>query len=320
MNDTGLIEFIEVLRDHRCLWDPNDASYTNRTMRKEAQIALLNVFLKYDRNANLSFVRKKIDYIRGAYLRERKKVENSVIPGSMSNEIYVPTLWYYDHLNFLSEVYKVTKTGSFSPDPLRISFLEFDEEEKQEVHQQLGDDAAVFRIPPSKALKRKRINAQNQSVVKKIANTPETGRTDSWEAFGLSVGGDLRNLEAKQQTIAQKLISDVIFFSKMGQLSEDSAVAKSSIRLLSSSPSALSIMSPTLQPYIDDGPLSPSHDGPPTVSQPPVSDPSKYSLQKHRGAETKYSSSDQKISAINPSNMPTIQQQPEDAPLPQNLQ
>lgn len=144
MNDTGLMEFIEALRGNRCLWDPSDVSYTIRSMRKAAQMALLNIFKKYDPNANMVSVRRKIDNLKATYLRECKKVEASENACSMSNEIYVPTLWYYDHLNFLSEANKGSKSGSDSPDSLGQSFLEDEEGEKQDFRPQPGDDVSIY--------------------------------------------------------------------------------------------------------------------------------------------------------------------------------
>ena len=113
------------------------------------------------------------------------------------------------------------------------------------------------------------MSAQKQLIAaaEKLANTPETGLMDSWEAFGLSVGGDLRKLESKQQTIAQKLISDVICLAKTGRLSEGSGVADPPIRLVTSSPSASSIMSPTSPLSNASVSLSPYHDVPATSPQ-----------------------------------------------------
>ena len=84
------------------------------------------------------------DSLCTTYLRELKKVQASEITGSGSSEIYVPTLWYYNHLNFLSEVQKVPRAGADSLDPPGQSFPEDDEEERQEEDcQQPGEDVST---------------------------------------------------------------------------------------------------------------------------------------------------------------------------------
>lgn len=176
-----------------------------------------------------------------------------------------------------------------------------------------------FRPPPPKASKRKRINAHKQpTAFERSKKGSETGAMDSWEAFGLSVGGDLRNLESKQQVIAQKLISDVIFFAKMGRLLEGSTVADTPIRLVSSSPSVSSITSPTRTACNANEPLSPFNDVVANTQNTPVSVLSKYSLLRDRGQETKHCISKPQILANDPNGILVAKEQPENATLPQD--
>lgn len=96
------------------------------------------------------------------------------------------------------------------------------------------------------------------AAAEKLANSSESKFFDSWEAFGLSVGGDLRNLESKQQTIAQKLISDVIFLAKLGRLSEGTVVLEPPTHFITSSlcpTPPLSNASISLSPYHEENSL-----------------------------------------------------------------
>lgn len=49
-------------------------------------------------------------------------------------------------------------------------------------------------------------------------------KTEDWEVMGRSIGLQLRDINAKQLTIASKLISDTIYFAKLNRLSEESHV------------------------------------------------------------------------------------------------
>lgn len=45
-----------------------------------------------------------------------------------------------------------------------------------------------------------------------------------FDAFGKSVAEDLTNMDGTQKIIAQKLISDIVFYGKLGRLSESSSI------------------------------------------------------------------------------------------------
>ncbi|CAH1959706.1 unnamed protein product [Acanthoscelides obtectus] len=46
---------------------------------------------------------KKINDLRTNYRKEKKKIEESSRSGAGTNNVYVPTLWYYDLLKFLDD-------------------------------------------------------------------------------------------------------------------------------------------------------------------------------------------------------------------------
>ena len=49
------------------------------------------------------FVTKNIHSFRSAFGRELKKVVTSLKSGTSSDDIYVPSLWYYDTLSFIAD-------------------------------------------------------------------------------------------------------------------------------------------------------------------------------------------------------------------------
>jgi hypothetical protein len=55
------------------------------------------------KDANTAFVKRKINNLRTVFRRELNKVLKSKTTGSSVNEIYIPTLWYYDLLSFTTE-------------------------------------------------------------------------------------------------------------------------------------------------------------------------------------------------------------------------
>lgn len=60
-------------------------------------------------------------------------------------------------------------------------------------------------------------------VLEKEGTQTETQESESQEAtFGQNVGQQLKEIEQRQKIIAQKLISDVLFHAKLGNLNETS--------------------------------------------------------------------------------------------------
>ncbi|XP_014274672.1 uncharacterized protein [Halyomorpha halys] len=200
-------EFFNMYRNLPELWKVKSEVYRNRNMKDAAYDKLVAKMKEIDQNADRALVRSKINAIRTCYRRELKKIYDSVKSGVRAEDIYVPSLWYFNDIDFLRD-HEAQIQETFSTDF------------KEEVI------ATDFRPPPSKVLKQPEMSTEMQLIAaaEKLVNSTETKLMDSWESFGSSVGGDLRNLESKQQTIAQKLISDVIFLAKLGKLLEGAMV------------------------------------------------------------------------------------------------
>ncbi|PIO12537.1 hypothetical protein AB205_0073970 [Aquarana catesbeiana] len=52
---------------------------------------------------NITYLKAKIGSLRSTYNRERKKVQDSQRSGASADDVYVPRLWYYNILHFLSD-------------------------------------------------------------------------------------------------------------------------------------------------------------------------------------------------------------------------
>ncbi|PIO12079.1 hypothetical protein AB205_0029400, partial [Aquarana catesbeiana] len=93
--------FIDMLRELPCLWQINHPEYKNQTKRKAALDNLLEFVRTVIPTADIIYLKILIGGLRSTYLREHKKVQDSQRSGA-ADDIYVPRLWYYDRLHFLS--------------------------------------------------------------------------------------------------------------------------------------------------------------------------------------------------------------------------
>lgn len=93
-------EFIELYREQRCLWDVKSRNYSNKHLRKESLDVLIEKCKDIFPNADEKFVKAKIDSLRASFRREMKKLISSKSTGKGLDDVYEPTLWYFDLLMF----------------------------------------------------------------------------------------------------------------------------------------------------------------------------------------------------------------------------
>ncbi|CAJ0929772.1 unnamed protein product [Ranitomeya imitator] len=95
-------ELIEMYRSLPCLWQIKSAEYSNRNKKREAYGKLVALFKQHNpcEKVDESVVRKKIQGLRTVYKKELNKVVKSMKSGAATDEVYVPSLWYYDLLGF----------------------------------------------------------------------------------------------------------------------------------------------------------------------------------------------------------------------------
>ncbi|XP_063807040.1 uncharacterized protein LOC134994319 [Pseudophryne corroboree] len=98
--------FIDLYHENECLWCVRSPDYANRTKRNGAHQQLI----LYSRGRSsvarcesVTWVKKKIANFRTVSVKEHKKVQDSQRSGAGTDEVYKPTLWYYDQFKFIME-------------------------------------------------------------------------------------------------------------------------------------------------------------------------------------------------------------------------
>lgn len=102
-NREKLEEFIDLYRKLPCLWQIKSKEYHIRDKKNAAYQQLVDVLKEIEPDANRESVIRKINTYRTNYRKEQKKVENSKKSGAGINDVYVPSLWYYDKLHFIRD-------------------------------------------------------------------------------------------------------------------------------------------------------------------------------------------------------------------------
>lgn len=96
-----LLHFIDAYRSLPELWDIECPSYSNRVKKAAAYDILIEKLKPLEPDAVRDSVVKKINNLRSTFRKELKKVNDSKRSGAGSDDVYVPSLWYFNELMFL---------------------------------------------------------------------------------------------------------------------------------------------------------------------------------------------------------------------------
>jgi hypothetical protein len=95
------LAFVEAYRSLPELWDTENRNYSNRVKKAAAYDTLIEKLKVMEPDASRESVVKKINNLRSAFRKELKKVNDSKRSGTPADDLYVPSLWYYNELLFL---------------------------------------------------------------------------------------------------------------------------------------------------------------------------------------------------------------------------
>ncbi|KAJ0176362.1 hypothetical protein K1T71_007541 [Dendrolimus kikuchii] len=208
-------EIIDMYKNMPFLWNKKHPHYTNQRKRSEGYNLLLEKYSEFDKNATLHVIKKKIDTMRTGYKREQKKVL-----ASRDSDEYVPGLWYYDKLSFLD--------GHITSRPVKYCSEE-DNDEKFS-HSEYFEESNICDFLEESANEnsydekpKKRIRLDHRDDNK--SQTSEIFEEEKWVIIGKAIGIQIKDLDDHQSAIAQKLISDTLYYAKLGKLTEESNVS-----------------------------------------------------------------------------------------------
>jgi len=111
-----LREFIELYQSFPCLWLVKSKEYSDRNKKGLAYEEMVKKYKEFDPSADRNTVVKKINALRTVYKKELSKVNNSSKSGAGADEIYKPSLWYFDLLHFLNDQDTVRPTRNTMDD------------------------------------------------------------------------------------------------------------------------------------------------------------------------------------------------------------
>ncbi|CAG2063878.1 unnamed protein product, partial [Timema podura] len=241
-------EFIEVYRSLPCLWRTKSRDYYNKALRSEGYKRLVDKWREVNPGADRDFVIKKINNLRSAFRREMNKVKASMKDRDpASDAVYSPHLWYYELLLFTADE-EMPPTGEYhcedgnleedhvwtAGDDILAAGIKV--EIGEEIYGQTVDSYPFSdqSTPPSTSTKhsseepppqkkaRPAESERNASICQTASRTFDSA--DECVIMGKRFEYQLRGMNERQRIIADKLISDVMYYGRLGRLSEDSGL------------------------------------------------------------------------------------------------
>lgn len=102
------MRFVELYEAEEVLWNVKLNDYKNKDARNAA---IQRIIQNLNSECTIQDVNSKINNIRSTYIQEKNKIKISTGTGSGADDIYVPTLpWFEIAERFLSGVVKSRKT------------------------------------------------------------------------------------------------------------------------------------------------------------------------------------------------------------------
>uniref|UniRef100_A0A903WQY6 MADF domain-containing protein n=1 Tax=Anopheles darlingi TaxID=43151 RepID=A0A903WQY6_ANODA len=234
-----LTEFIALYESLPCLWRIKSKEYSDRDKKAKAYDVLKEKFKQIDPGCTRLTLVKKINNIRSVYRKELAKVAKSSQSGCGAEQVYKPSLWYFDLLHFLRDQDNAEGSKSATDDleefpagPLIKQ--EWQESEHADTPATPFSDVSIPRSSISSntagSTPRKRKRASSDDITTEVMmlvgkKLESLQNEDVFESFGKYVASKLRGVSSEQSAIAQKLICDVLFEAEFDTLTRNFKVA-----------------------------------------------------------------------------------------------
>ncbi|XP_077322722.1 uncharacterized protein LOC143956376 [Lithobates pipiens] len=231
-------QFIDKYRDMRNLWEVKNPLYRNKPARKASLEKLLQFVKTLVPEADIDFVERKIDSLRRTYRKELSKIHASMRSGATAEEVYVPSLWYYNRMRFLED--QIEARESLSPllaphlSTLPSSPAEASEDQpgpsiqdevedpswsqEEAMASSLTESQVPPLCPPSKRAKMSiNLDDATAAFLRKATAAISTA-PDGQEAFGCLTGNKLKQMEEDQRTLCEEIVLQALNKGTRGEL------------------------------------------------------------------------------------------------------
>ncbi|XP_063818929.1 uncharacterized protein LOC135057004 isoform X1 [Pseudophryne corroboree] len=234
--------FIELYRSHECLWRVKSKKYFNREKKLKAYQELIDYSKGRNSQADIQWVKKRIQNFRTVFYKEHKRVIKSQRSGAGSDEVRRPSLWYYNLLMFTLEQEPRTESvcSAMPKSPEGVLEEEVGSEEllsplTTEGNPPIAEHSEmevieIEPVPPQPSQppnRRRRVGPRTSSSgearthqflnrAEEILQRPP----DAQMIFGMNIACEMQSLEPTQRQRFKTILYDALVCAQNGQLPE----------------------------------------------------------------------------------------------------
>ncbi|CAG4913747.1 unnamed protein product [Colias eurytheme] len=211
-----LIDCIRFYRELPSLWNMKSKEYHDRKKKSIAYDMLVNKFRERYPNATKEDVKRKINSLRTCYRKELRKHLHSLKTG---DDVYEPTLYYYNEMRFLEEQESTSESSSMDLECRNIS-MDIEENDKYEC------STSAVNITQGSPLfsnqKKKAVKLQKLEQLMDLACQHLKDKSDDYKHWAMACAADLKKMEPTQQIFAKKAIAEILMEGQLGLLHRNS--------------------------------------------------------------------------------------------------
>ncbi|XP_069601850.1 uncharacterized protein [Ranitomeya imitator] len=241
-------DFIEIYQSFPCLWKIKSPEYCNREKRREGYLKLIELYNRHapEEAANEAVIKKKIQALRTVWRKELNKVLQTTRSGASTEDVYVPKLWYFEHLNFLRDQ-EVPRTSTCLRNLAPVEQIVSENHAEQESQGQQDDSAQestldcsqdctttdLVEAAPARTQsrqgprKRKATSDASHELLSLAKKVLTRNVSPALQGFGHYVVDKLAKMDDNQRILAERLIMEAVNRGTDGDLDKNTCLVSS---------------------------------------------------------------------------------------------
>ncbi|XP_077330048.1 uncharacterized protein LOC143964311 [Lithobates pipiens] len=225
-----LPQFLEMYRDLPCLWKVHFKDYSDRQKLNEAYTKIVELCTVVYAKTDISYVTKKIANLRTIFKKELNKINESKKSSAGADQVYVPRLWYFESLRFLTDQEEARPSvssldsisGNISGDEEEETF-----EEMADSQNLFGNETQTVTSPPvSRNRKRKTRQDSTSNFLLQASAALNQNVSDECDDLGAFAAKKIRRMSEDQKQLLEPLLIQLLNKGLRGKLTTNTHLAE----------------------------------------------------------------------------------------------
>ncbi|KAK9873635.1 hypothetical protein WA026_023420 [Henosepilachna vigintioctopunctata] len=200
-----VIILIEEYQKHECLYAVKSKLFKNRHARQKALEEIQSILKKIRPEVNISEIKSKFQALKSNFITEYKKYTDSQRSGMATEDIYTPTIWYFNYFFFLLDHIEARNSFDLIAESNQSCNLLDETVNTEDCIENVEQEFVTKKKKKIVDLKNEQVNQQNDKIVQMAFRALEniskslSGTEDK--------DGSNKNIRDEDETLASYLVS-----------------------------------------------------------------------------------------------------------------